>query len=115
MNIDINIDMNVYNSLARTLMAAGQLESVVNIFNNNLKERLAALNEAFQMNDRKKIKDITHSLKGSCGMFGALKCADLCQDIENAALQTDRPLSFELMNNLSNELAAFQRFLDNPL
>jgi HPt (histidine-containing phosphotransfer) domain-containing protein len=111
----MNIDMIVYGSLTRTLAATGQLETVVNIFNRNLAERRAALKDAYNLDERGKIKDIAHALKGSCGMFGANRCADLCQEIENAALTVDQPLPADLLIKLSGALDTFNEFLTQDL
>ena len=111
MTTDMNIDMTVYESLTSTLASTGQLETVVNIFYKNLNERVTALKNAYLESERSKIKDIAHALKGSCSMFGAYKCADLCQEIENAAQIVDQELPAHLLTKLLNNLDELKNFL----
>ena len=48
-------------------------------------------------------------------MFGATRCADLCQEIENAALTVDMPLPKDLLEALLGELTDFSKFVNETM
>ena len=111
----MNIDMIVYEGLTKILTSSGQMKTVVDIFNTNLTSRVATLKDAFEQDQRATIKDVAHALKGSCAMFGATRCADLCQEIENAALTVDMPLPKDLLEALLGELTDFSKFVNETM
>lgn len=60
---------------------------IIELFLDDLAERLEGLRVAAATRDGNAIKRIAHALKGSCGHFGANQLAALCRALEQIAMQ----------------------------
>lgn len=109
------IDLGIYESMARVLRASGQLEQLTESFCANNSKRLADLKLAVTNNDNLIAGEIVHALKGSCSMFGAESCAELCRQIEHT-LETNRAINdcadlTSLLSDLEVELSTVSELL----
>jgi len=50
--------------------------------------QLEALREALDAKDARRVAEISHTLKGSCGSLGATPMEDLCKQIETEAVRS---------------------------
>jgi HPt (histidine-containing phosphotransfer) domain-containing protein len=99
-----NIDRDVYDNMRRVLQAAGQLEQVTQSFCANSQERIAAILLAIEEQNALQVSGIAHALKGSCAMFGARGCSEICQQIENACTDISAESNYEHMHQLTLHL-----------
>jgi len=110
-----NIDRVVYDNMRRVLQAAGQLEQVTESFCTNSQERIATILLAIEDQNAIRVAGIAHALKGSCAMFGARGSSEICQQIENACLDTSAETNYEhlrhLTLNLQDELKEVYSFI----
>jgi HPt (histidine-containing phosphotransfer) domain-containing protein len=109
------IDLAIYESMARVLQASGQLEQLTESFCANNAARIRDLKNALANKDYAQVSAIGHALKGSCSMFGARSCAELCQRLEHIPTQpknsiNDTQLS-ELIVLLECEILEVTNFL----
>lgn len=100
----MTLDQNVFGGLARLLISSGQLDEVLSIFCRNANQRITKLFDAVGSSDLQEIKNVSHSLKGSCGMIGASESFELCQQLENATQSNDIPRCREVLQDLSKEI-----------
>jgi len=111
----VKIDLVIYESMARVLRASGQLEQLTESFCANNSRRLGDLKLAVTNNDNQIAVEIAHALKGSCSMFGATSCAELCRQIEHTLEKTrminDCAELTSLLSHLEVELSAISEFL----
>lgn len=109
------IDLSIYESMARVLRASGQLEQLIESFCANNSKRMSDLKLAITNNDNRIAGEIAHALKGSCSMFGANACADLCRQIEHSLEKTrainDCSELTSLLSHLEVELSGISEFL----
>lgn len=56
-------------------------------------EMLKSLNLAIQAGNAAKVKELAHTLKGSCASMGIVNLAAICQDIENMGKVNDLALA----------------------
>ncbi len=56
--------------------------SVIEVFLTHVPGQLEHIGQAIQLKDLEELSAAVHKLKGSCTMFGAMKMAELCFDIE---------------------------------
>lgn len=99
-----NIDRDVYDNMRRVLRAAGQLEQVTQSFCANSHERIASILLAIEEQNAPRVSGVAHALKGSCAMFGARGCSEICQQIENACSDTRVEINYEHMRHLTLQL-----------
>jgi HPt (histidine-containing phosphotransfer) domain-containing protein len=109
------IDSGIYESMARVLRASGQLEQLTESFCTNNSRRMSDLKLAVTNNDKPTAGEIVHALKGSCSMFGAISCAELCRQIEHK-LEKTRAINectelTSLLSHLDAELSAVSEYL----
>lgn len=109
------IDIKIYESMSRVLRASGQLEQITQSFCSNSQTRVSSLKIAVMERRTAEIISLAHAMKGSCSMFGARACAEICQKIETCCHQEARDETFEqiseLVESLDKELAAVKEFL----
>ena len=109
------IDPAIYESMARVLRASGQLEQLTESFCANNSKRIYDLKLALANNDHLTAGEIVHALKGSCSMFGATSCAELCRQIEHILEKThaanDSADLTSLLSHLEVELSGISEFL----
>ncbi len=60
----------------------GNLDPLIKVFLGSLPERLHQLQRAVENNDFDQVQSVSHTLKGSCSQFGAIKLASLCLKAE---------------------------------
>jgi HPt (histidine-containing phosphotransfer) domain-containing protein len=110
-----NIDREIFDSMSRVLRASGQLEQIIQSFCSNCEDRVAVIFRSIDKKDPHTIISTAHALKGSCSMFGAKSCADLCQQIENSTTWSSTPANYnqirQLTETLSKELNEIKQFL----
>jgi HPt (histidine-containing phosphotransfer) domain-containing protein len=117
--MDHKIDMAIFNSMSKVLRSAGQLDVVISAFMTNGDDRLNKIREAIEKNQKEELTAVAHALKGSCALFGAKTCADLCQKIETMgqtepSSQRNQSLH-ELLLALTTELNEIKAFLCRQL
>lgn len=100
-----NIDRNIYDNMRRILSAAGQLEQVTESFCSHSRNRIKLILSSIDSKDMKAISETSHALKGSCAMFGAKLCAEICQQLENASSEKISEPDYELLRQLTDDLA----------
>lgn len=109
------IDLEIYESMSRVLRASGQLKQVTQSFCNNNQARVLALKTAILEKRKAEIMTLSHAMKGSCAMFGARTCAEICQQIEACCHQDVQDETFEklfqLVESLDKELSVVKEFL----
>jgi HPt (histidine-containing phosphotransfer) domain-containing protein len=66
---------------------ASFVPKIIELFLDDLAERIEGLRVAAATRDGNAIKRIAHALKGSCGHFGANHLATLCRALEQIATQ----------------------------
>ncbi len=98
------IDFQIYESMARVLKASGQLEQLTESFCANNTRRIDDLRVAVAKKDASSTSEIAHALKGSCSMFGAKSCAELCQQIERILAKTVSENDYTEISNLISSL-----------
>lgn len=101
-----NIDRNIYDNMRRILSAAGQLEQVTESFCSHSRNRIKLIFLSIDSKDIKAIAETSHAMKGSCAMFGAKRCAELCQQLENASSKNESEPDFENLRQLTDDLQA---------
>ncbi|SNT09603.1 Hpt domain-containing protein [Pseudomonas segetis] len=74
------------------------------------RERLRLAEYALAENNMSALCLAIHSFKGSCGNVGAYELARLCQALELAVEQHNRPLRDQLFAQIKIELAAVRIF-----
>lgn len=100
------IDFQIYESMARVLKASGQLEQLTESFCANNTRRIDDLRVAVAKKDALSTSEIAHALKGSCSMFGAKSCAELCQQIEHILAKTVSENDYTEISTLISSLEA---------
>lgn len=117
----LNIDRDVYDNMRRVLRSAGQLEQVTESFCSNSLERISSILQAINDRDIQKMSGVAHALKGSCAMFGARGCLDLCQQLENACQDTGTDSDYEQLIRITltlqdeiKDVINFIRCQDSP-
>ncbi|WP_339513054.1 Hpt domain-containing protein [Pseudomonas sp. RL_15y_Pfl2_60] len=73
-------------------------------------ERLRLAEHALVENDMTALRLAIHSFKGSCGNIGAFELARMCQALELAVEQQNRPMLDQLFAQIKIELAAVRVF-----
>lgn len=74
------IDDSAIEKLRRNI---GDIRPVVKVFIQSLEGRLLVIEEAVNRKDAENITRSAHTLKGSCGQFGAKELVELCRQMEN--------------------------------
>jgi len=65
----------------------GFLLEIIDLFLTDLTERMAAMKVAAETRDGPTLKSIAHTVKGSCGHFGATGLAALCREMGQVAVR----------------------------
>ncbi|MDQ3871760.1 MAG: response regulator, partial [Chloroflexota bacterium] len=84
----------------------GSLGGIVTMFFGDTEARVEQLRLALQQGDAGSLRNASHSLKGSSGMFGARRMSALCGQLENVAADGDLKAAGELANQLETEFTA---------
>ncbi|HUA36165.1 MAG TPA: response regulator [Candidatus Binataceae bacterium] len=58
---------------------------MIDVFLNDLQQRLATIREAFANRDSAALAQVTHTLKGSCSHFGGRRLMRICAEVERAS------------------------------
>jgi HPt (histidine-containing phosphotransfer) domain-containing protein len=74
---------------------------------------LNSLNIAIQANNAAKVRELAHTLKGSCASMGIAGLAGICQDIENMGKANDLALAPGRLNDANAEYEQVKLVLGN--
>ncbi len=85
-NADV-LDRTIYNSLARS-MSAEQLRRLYNLSLDDAEARIEVMRQALAADDPDAYRRAAHSIKGGCGMVGAVELASLASAMEELGPQT---------------------------
>jgi HPt (histidine-containing phosphotransfer) domain-containing protein len=86
------------------------VRALLTIFTQEFPRQMQSLREAVQRSDFKTIQFIAHSMKGRCGMVGAVKLRHLAASVETLALEkAARP---QIMDNLVMLESAYESYTD---
>jgi HPt (histidine-containing phosphotransfer) domain-containing protein len=66
-------------------------------------EMLKSLDLAVQAGNAVKVKELAHTLKGSCASMGIVGLAAICQEIENMGKTNDLALAADRLNDANAE------------
>lgn len=72
----------------------------------NSTEQLAELERAFEALDERVLAKVSHTLRGSLGLFGARRAVNVVIQLEKAAAEKNWPSVRSHINNLAPELAS---------
>jgi signal transduction histidine kinase/CheY-like chemotaxis protein len=81
------------------------LLELIDLFLADTPVALQSLRKACGDRDAALLKRVAHTIKGSCGNFGAQRMADLCQQVESAAKEEDFESAAELLPKVETEYA----------
>jgi len=88
---------------------------LVGVFLHETPERIVTLRRAAAAGDRRTVKFVAHTLKGTCGYLGARGLARICQELEGVsaggAMTGGQPLLDELEAEFGRVRAALQHEL----
>jgi HPt (histidine-containing phosphotransfer) domain-containing protein len=86
------------------------VRALLTIFTQEFPRQMQSLREAVQRSDFKTIQFIAHSMKGRCGMVGAVKLRHLAAAVETLAMEkADRP---KIMDSLVMLESAYESYND---
>jgi HPt (histidine-containing phosphotransfer) domain-containing protein len=109
----MNIDTSIYSSLRKILIDSNQFTPIASSFQTNNSVRMHQLSRSIANNDFADARDIVHAIKGSCCMFGASTCTEICARIEGTLNQANPFSEPKDIEDLRVELAEFITFLEN--
>jgi len=84
---------------------------IVTMFFHDTETRLEQLRQALQQGEAPVVRDLSHGLKGSSGMFGARRLSALCAQVEALAADGDMTAASEVLSQLETEFASVRRAL----
>lgn len=105
-------------SLLDELIEELGLDAVSNLmvlFLTNTETRLQALEQAVRQNDVTAVAKVAHSIKGSCGSFGANRMMDLCKQIELQGKSGDLGNAPAILEELNQEFVLVRRVMKQRL
>ena len=76
-------------------------------------EMLKSLNLAIQAGNAAKVKELAHTLKGSCASMGIVGLAAICQEIENLGKANELALAPARLNDANAEYEQVKLVLGN--
>jgi HPt (histidine-containing phosphotransfer) domain-containing protein len=80
------IDMSAIIQLADNDDAGEQfIDEIINVFLDDLSERVLTIGLQMKQGDRAGVAATAHSIKGSCGHFGAVRLMELSRELEDLA------------------------------
>jgi len=86
------------------------VRALLTIFTQEFPLQIQSLRESVQRSDFKTIQFVAHSIKGRCGMVGAIQLRDLAATVETQAREkTERP---QIMDNLVMMEGAYENYSD---
>jgi HPt (histidine-containing phosphotransfer) domain-containing protein len=91
------------------------LRQVVEAFEKSAPKRVAIMQEALALRDAVTIAAEAHTLKGSSGIVGAQRIADLCAQLELRARRGDLTGAGDRLQRLLVELAAYAAAIEPVL
>jgi HPt (histidine-containing phosphotransfer) domain-containing protein len=83
---------------------------IVTMFFHDTETRLEQLRQALP-GEAPVVRDLSHGLKGSSGMFGARRLSALCAQVEALAADGDMTAASEVLSQLETEFASVRRAL----
>ena len=91
-------------SLAKEVLPRDTLREILPLYIKQARELVTAIHAAEAAKDNKKIREISHQLKGSSANIGARAFAELCGKLENAATREDSELVYSMLPMLKVQL-----------
>ncbi len=88
-------------TLAKLQQNIGDINPVVSVFLGLLPSRLAELKKAVSEHDRQTIEHICHTMRGSCGQFGAFSLVEMFAQAEEMAKTGNLTLMGQLYDRIS--------------
>lgn len=79
---DTEIDSAVFEKLKKNM---GNIKPVIHVFLDSVPKRLEQLKAAIDQNDESAVQLISHTIKGSSRQFGAMRLAELSEQLEHLA------------------------------
>ena len=85
-NIKVALDLKVLTSFAEVQIESEPdlIVELIDLYLEDAPRRIASLHEAAAVADEKGLRRAAHTLKGSSANLGALRIAELCEQIERA-------------------------------
>jgi CheY-like chemotaxis protein/HPt (histidine-containing phosphotransfer) domain-containing protein len=99
----------------RELGDAELLAELVELFVDDAPSRISALRDAFEKDDAEAVERIAHTLKGSCGNMGALRLAEICENLQVIGHSGDLSEASELIEQLEAEFGRVRQALEAEL
>ncbi|MDP9457557.1 MAG: response regulator [Actinomycetota bacterium] len=111
------LDRSVLDGL-RELSGPGEpdmLAELVGLFLEDAPPRLQALREALDEGDARRVKEVSHALKGSSSNMGAARMAGICARLEDAGATGDLDEASDLLDRLEKEFANARSALEGEV
>jgi HPt (histidine-containing phosphotransfer) domain-containing protein len=89
------------------------LAELIDLFLADTPVALESLRKACDDRDSVALNRVAHTIKGSCGNFGAQRMAGLCQQVETAAKEKDFESAGELLPKVETEYALVKAALES--
>src|SRR5215204_5119890 len=90
----------------------GRAVQLVETFLSDMVERRQSLRAAFDLRDAERLRREAHALKGSAGLFGALRVSKICSVILESGGRGDRPAVSRALEELDAELSQVTQKLE---
>lgn len=114
---DIHLDYSVLNTLQEVM--EGEYPTLLEIFLKDSEQRVSQLRQALnsasvdlQAPDLQELSLMAHSFKGSSGNMGALRLAELCEQLEERSRREERLGLDELISKIDTEYGTVRSLFD---
>ncbi|MDP9474716.1 MAG: response regulator [Actinomycetota bacterium] len=91
------------------------LAELVGLFLEDAPPRLQTLREALAEGDARRVKEISHALKGSSSNMGAARMAEICAQLEDVGATGDLNKTSDLLDRLEKEFAKARSALEGEV
>jgi HPt (histidine-containing phosphotransfer) domain-containing protein len=99
----------------RELGDAELLAELVEMFVDDATSRILALRGTLEKDDAEAVERVAHTLKGSCANMGALRMAEVCEDLQEMGRSGDLSGASELVEQLEAEFGRVRQALEAEL
>jgi two-component system, sensor histidine kinase and response regulator len=83
----------------------GRAVQLVETFLSDMRARRQSIRKAYDLRDAERLRREAHALKGSAGLFGAMRLSKICSVILDSGGRGDRPAVSQALEELDAELA----------
>ncbi len=90
------------------------LKELMEIFNSDCPQKLAAIYQAIKEKDFKTLKEIAHGLKGAAGNLFLTKVYELALELEKRGKENTIEGTEKIYKELEEELEKFKEFVSKP-